>query len=179
MDCANLDRVLFVPSARPPHRGAAVAEADARLAMTGLAIRGQNGFDLSDVEIKRGGASYTADTMIELKRRYPQDELFLILGWDAARLFSTWRRPEEIRRLASFVVVSRPGAPPPDAAQLKEAGLDPARVVLCLRPTPDISGSALRRAIAHGESVANLLPPSVDAYIAEHRLYRDNRQVGG
>ena len=175
MECADLDRVLFIPSARPPHRGPAVADPGERLSMSRLAIDGERGFELSDVEIHRGGASYTVDTLKELKERYPQDELYLILGWDAARLFSSWRGPDEIRHLASFVVVSRPGIAPPRPDQLRAAGLDPHRVVLCIRPTPDISGSELRQAIARGKPVADQVPQAVVDYIARHGLYRDNR----
>lgn len=178
MECADLDLVLLVPSAQPPHRGAAVASAEHRLAMAQLAVEGRRGFAVSDVEIRRGGSSFTVDTLHELKRARPGDELFLILGWDAARLFATWRRPDEILRLASVVVVGRPGTPVPDRGQLDAAGLDPSRVVLCTKPTPDISGSALRRAIARHEDVSGRVPDAVAGYIAEHGLYGHNQRVG-
>ncbi len=174
-DCAGLDRVLVIPSARPPHRRNALASPELRLEMSRLAVDGDPRLEVCDVEVRRGGVSYTADTLAELKRRYPADELFLILGWDAARLFSTWKRPDGVRRLASFVVVSRPGTDPPTEADLRAAGLDPERVVVCVRPTPDISGSELRHAIAAGEPVADRLPEAVERFIAERRLYRDNR----
>ena len=177
MECAELDRVLFVPSGTPPHRGPAVASGAQRLEMSRLAIDSESAFEVSDVEIRRGGTSYTADTLRELKRERPGDQLFLVLGWDAARQFSSWREPEEVRRLATIVVVSRPGSESPDATMLVAAGLDPAKTVLCVRPTPDISGSALRRAIAAGEPVRDLAP-AVKRYIAKHRLYMDNRDVG-
>lgn len=178
MECAQLDLVLFVPSAQPPHRGAAVASAEHRLAMAELAVEGQAGFAVSDVEIRRGGASFTVDTLHELTQTHPGDELFLILGWDAARLFATWRGPDEVMRLASVVVVGRPGSPTPDREQLEAAGLDPSRVVLCTKPTPDISGSALRRAIAQHEDVFGRVPDAVARYIADHGLYGDNQRVG-
>ena len=175
MECARLDRVLFVPSAQPPHRAAAEASAEDRLAMSRLAVDGDSRLEVSDVEVKRGGKSYTVDTLQELHRSLPDDELFLILGWDAARLFRTWHQPEGVSGLASFVIVGRPGMPPPKQAELKLAGLDPDRVVVCLLPTPDISGSELRRAIAAGISVAGKLPPAVEGYIAVHHVYGDNR----
>jgi nicotinate-nucleotide adenylyltransferase len=175
MDCAHLDRVLFIPGALPPHRGPAVADADQRLEMSRLAIEGEPGFDVSDIEIRRGGKSFTADTVRELKRLYPDDELFLILGWDAARLFRSWHEPDVIRRLATVVVVRRPGTPPPDAKLLQAAGLDPARTILCMGHTPDISGSALREAIALGKPVSDSLRPAVERYVAEQKLYVDNR----
>jgi nicotinate-nucleotide adenylyltransferase len=175
MECAQLDRVLFIPSAQPPHRPAAVASAAQRLEMCRLAVESHKGFEVSDIEIRRGGPSYTLDTVVELKRANPQDELWLILGWDAAKLFATWHEPAKVKQLASFVVVSRPGIPAPHADELIAAGLDPARVVLCLRHTPDVSASALRQAIASGESVSGKVPEAVARYIAMRHLYMDNR----
>ncbi|GAC1504999.1 MAG: nicotinate-nucleotide adenylyltransferase [Candidatus Dormibacteraceae bacterium] len=174
-DCADLDRVLFVPSAQPPHRDAAQAPAEDRLEMSKLAVDGDPRFEVSDVEVKRGGASYTSDTLRELHRALPEDELFLILGWDAARLFHTWHQPEQVGELASIVIVGRPGMAPPSPAELKAAGLDPDRVVICLLPTPNISGSELRRALAAREAVSGKMPPAVERYIAGHHLYGDNR----
>ena len=175
IECAHLDRVLFVPSAQPPHRTAAVAPAEDRFAMTNLAVQGEPRFEVSDVEVRRGGRSYTVDTLNELHRAFPNDELFLILGWDAARLFRTWREPERVSELASLVTVDRPGMAPPTPSELAVLRLDPARVVNCHVPTPDVSGSALRRAIASGQPVTGQLPPAVERYIAERHLYLDNR----
>jgi nicotinate-nucleotide adenylyltransferase len=175
IECAHLDRVLFVPSALPPHRAAAVASAADRLAMTKLAVQGEPTFAVSDVEVGRGGMSYTADTLAELHRARPDDVLFLILGWDAARLFRTWREPDRVSKLAAVVIVDRPGLGQPEPSEFAGVGLDPARVVICHLPTPDVSASALRRDITAGRSVAGQLPPAVERYIAQHQLYRDNR----
>src|SRR5260370_29124570 len=90
MESAHLDRLIFIPSAQPPHRAAATAPAEDRFAMTNLAMQREPRFALSDVEVTPGGKSYTADTLTELARQPPSDDLFLILGWDAARLFRTW-----------------------------------------------------------------------------------------
>jgi nicotinate-nucleotide adenylyltransferase len=165
MDCANLDRVLFIPAAVPPHRSATVAGAKERLEMTRLAIDDEEGFEVSDVEVRRRGVSYTVDTLRELRRLHPNDELYLILGWDAAKLFPTWRDPEEVRRLASLVIVTRPGSGAPTGT----------RDIVCERPTPDISASELREALAAGKPVRHWLPAAVERYIAEHRLYGDNQ----
>jgi nicotinate-nucleotide adenylyltransferase len=175
MECARLDRVLFVPSAQPPHREAAQAPADDRLAMARLAVNGEPRFEVSDVEVVRGGRSYTVDTLDEMHRTHPDDELFLILGWDAARLLRTWHEPERVSEHASLVIVGRSGTNPPTPADLDAAVLDPERVVICMLPTPDVSGSALRRAIAAGQPVTGQLPPAVERYIAERHLYLDNR----
>ena len=179
MECAHLDRVLFIPSATPPHRGPAEADATQRLEMSRLAVGDEKRFEVSDVEVRRGGKSFTSDTVRELKRRHPGDELFLILGWDAALLFSTWHEPDRIRADASVVVIGRPGTDAPAAADLRAAGLDPGRTIVCLGGTPDISGSELRESLTRGEPVGDCLPPAVERYIAERGLYGDNRQVAG
>jgi nicotinate-nucleotide adenylyltransferase len=170
-DCEALDRVLFVPAAQPPHRPAAVASAEQRLEMCRLATAGEPRFEVSDVELNRAGPSYTVDTLAELRRLNPDDELFLILGWDAARLFPTWRRPGEVRKLASIVVVGRPGSDAPDQANLEPAGLAGDRVSICLEPTPDVSASEIRSAVAAGKSITGKVPASVEQYIAAHSLY--------
>jgi nicotinate-nucleotide adenylyltransferase len=169
--CAKLDRVIFIPAATPPHRAPAVAPAEQRLEMCRLAIEGDARFAVSDVELKREGPSYTVDTLTELCRLHAGDELFLILGWDAARLFPTWRRPKEVRELASVVVVGRPGSDAPHEADLREVGLEGDGVVMCMEPTPDVSASEIRQAVAAGESIAGKVPAAVERYITTHRLY--------
>jgi nicotinate-nucleotide adenylyltransferase len=165
MECAHLDRVLVVPTGEPPHRPPAVAGAEDRLEMSRLATADDERFEVSDIELRRTGASYTVETLRELRKLHPHDELFLILGWDAAKLLHTWHEPDEVRRLARVIVVTRPGSGAP--ATTTE--------ILCERPTPDISGSALRRSLAAGEPVGDRLPPEVESYIARNKLYMDNR----
>jgi nicotinate-nucleotide adenylyltransferase len=169
--CADLDRVLFVPAAQPPHRSPAVAAAQQRLEMCRLATAGDQRFAVADTELRRDGPSYTVDTLVELQRHHPSDELFLILGWDAARLFPTWRAPGQVRSLASMVIVGRPGSEAPAETDLNAVGLGGEDVVLCLRPTPDVSASEIRRAVAEGESITGKVPAAVESYIASHRLY--------
>jgi nicotinate-nucleotide adenylyltransferase len=140
--------------------------------MCRLATAGDPRFEVSDVELKRGGTSYTVDTLVEMRRLHPDDELFLVLGWDAARLFPSWRRPAEVRQLASIVIVGRPGSDAPEEADLEPAGLGGHGVVICLEPTPEVSSSEIRRAIAAGESITGKVPAEVERYIAAHRLYR-------
>jgi nicotinate-nucleotide adenylyltransferase len=172
IECGGLDRVLFVPSAHPPHRPPSVASPQQRLEMCRLAVKGDERFEVSDLEVVRTGPSFTVDTMLALRSQRPSDELFLILGWDAARLFKAWREPTKVASLARIVVVGRPGLQSPEAGDLGPAGLDPSSVVLCLRPTPDIAGSALRTAIASGESISGRVPKAVAQYIMANRIYR-------
>ena len=168
MDCEHLDRVLFIPTGVPPHRPPTVADAKQRIEMCRLATAGEERFEVSDIEVRRKGVSYTVDTLRELRRLHPEAKLFLILGWDAAKLFASWHEPEEVRRLAEVVIVTRPGTGPP-------AGTSD---IVCERPTPDVSASAVRAAIASGERVTDGLPEAVAAYVAKHHLYMDNQKVG-
>jgi nicotinate-nucleotide adenylyltransferase len=171
IDCAHLDRVTFVPAAQPPHRPPAVASVQDRLAMSKLATSYDARFAVSDVEVKRAGPSYTAETLEELRSLHPDAELFLILGWDAASLFHTWHRPDRVRGLASIVIVGRPGSTAPQEPDLKSAGLGGDGVMVCLGHTPAISASEVRRAVASGESIAGMVPEAVEEYIKAHHLY--------
>jgi nicotinate-nucleotide adenylyltransferase len=140
--------------------------------MCRLATAGDARFAVSDIELNREGPSYTVDTLAELGRMHTGDEIFLILGWDAARLFPTWRSPDQVRSLASIVVVGRPGSDAPSEGDLGPAGLGGEGVTLCLEPTPEVSASDIRSRVARGASVAGKVPDAVDRYIAAHRLYR-------
>jgi nicotinate-nucleotide adenylyltransferase len=171
VSCARLDRVLFVPAGQPPHRPPAVASAQERLEMCKLAIAGESRFEVSDIELRRSGPSYTVATLADLRSRAPGAGLFLILGWDAARLFPTWHRPEDVRALASILVIGRPGAGALSETDLQTAGLGGEGVTLCLEPTPDISASDIRRAVAAGESISDKVAAAVERYIAANRLY--------
>jgi nicotinate-nucleotide adenylyltransferase len=172
LECANLDEVVFVPTGSPPHRPPAEASPAQRLEMCRLATADDSRFAVSDIEVTREGPSYTLDTLWALRGANPHAELFLVLGWDAASQLRSWHRPDEVLAIAPIVVVTRPGRNAPAEADLKSAGLDPARILLCPRPTPSVSGSDIRRAIAAGKSVAGMVPPPVERYIAAHHLYR-------
>jgi nicotinate-nucleotide adenylyltransferase len=171
IDCARLDRVVFVPTGRPPHRPPAAAAPEHRLEMTRLATAPDERFAVSEIELRRPGASFTSDTLGELRLLHPGAELFLILGWDAARQFGTWHEPEKVRELATTVVVARPGSGSPQPTDVEAAGLDGGRVILCLDRTPDVSASAIRRDVANGRSIAGKVVPEVERYIADHHLY--------
>ncbi|HEX3509176.1 MAG TPA: nicotinate-nucleotide adenylyltransferase [Candidatus Dormibacteraeota bacterium] len=171
IDCAELDRVLFMPAAQPPHRPPAIATPHQRIEMCRLGIEGEPRFEVSDLELKREGPSYTVDTLSQLKKEQPEDELFLILGWDAAKLFSTWHEPAKVIALATIVVVARPGGAAPREEDLKGVGLDKAKVALCLTTTPDVSASGIRKAVHDGQPITGKVPKAVERFIAEHRLY--------
>ena len=108
-EALSLDRVIFVPTAQPPHKALPrfSATEEQRLFMTRLMAEETEGASVSDIEISRGGVSYTADTLLGFRRLYPDDELFLLMGTDMLLSFDRWKRPEEICALASLAVFSR------------------------------------------------------------------------
>ncbi len=171
IECARLDRVVFMPTGRPPHRPPAAAAPEHRLEMTRLATAGDDRFAVSEIELLRPGASFTSDTLRELSALFPGAGLFLILGWDAARQFSTWHEPEKVRELATTVVVARPGTGSPQPAELEAAGLDGGRAILCLESTPDVSASGIRSDVKNGVPLGGRVPSAVERYIAAHHLY--------
>jgi nicotinate-nucleotide adenylyltransferase len=178
IECADLDEVMFVPTGNPPHRPRALATDEQRLEMVRLATADEPRFAVSDVELVREGPSYTLDTLLALRGANPHAEIFLILGWDAASQIRSWHRPAEVLSLAPVIIVSRPGRSSPSMEDVAAAGIDGARAVLCPHPTPAVSASDIRKAIAAGESVAGKVPEAVARYIAGRRLYRDNQAVG-
>ncbi len=171
-DLLDLDRVLFVPAARPPHKpNADLAPAQDRYAMVELAIAGHPKFAVSDVEFRRPGPSYTVDTLEAL--RIPRDELFLIVGSETFLDLLSWRSPRRVAELAQLAVVPRVGSAfdLESAAVRKvvhEIGHEP--VVVRASSLP-ISASDLRRRVREGRSIAYRLPEAVGAYIRAGRLY--------
>jgi nicotinate-nucleotide adenylyltransferase len=170
-DCAGLDRVLLIPASVPPHRAAATAPARDRLAMVRLAAVSHRRLEVSDIELRRPGPSYTLDTLRALARERPRAELHLLLGWDAARDIRLWHAPDEVLQLARPVVVSRPGYPVPTERDLASAGIEPTWAILCDIPTPDVESTDVRRLLLDGGSLDGLVDPAVEAYLRDHHLY--------
>lgn len=164
----RLDRVLFIPTWRPPHKRGPLTSYRRRLEMTRLAIVGVPGFESCAVEQDRPGLSYTVDTLAELRSRYPGANLYLIVGSDQYRDVSSWQRPDLLTRLARVVVASRPGVERPDLFP----GHDPKRVLFRSIIPVEISAAKVRARLAKGSSVRYMLPVRVAEYVRRHRLYR-------
>lgn len=167
--CA-LDRLLFVPSARPPHKqGHAIAPPDDRFRMAELAAGHDPRLEVSDIEINRPGLSYTVDTLAALQRIYGASTgFYLVLGADSLLEIDTWYAPDRLFDLATVVTVPRPG---------KElSGVDPRwrdRVTALHLPEIDISSTDIRHRAAKGLPITHLVPEEVAGYIEEWGLYRD------
>jgi nicotinate-nucleotide adenylyltransferase len=173
-EALGLERVVLVPTASPPHKpGRPVTDAADRLAMVGLAIAGNPGFEVSRVETERGGASYTVDTLAALAAD-GIDQPWFILSAEALAGFAAWREPGRILDLCRLAVVPRDGYEPLDRAWIAERfpGRED-RVRFLPGPLLPISGSVVRRRAAVGRSVRYLVPDAVARYIADHRLYTD------
>ena len=173
IECAELDRVMLIPSSQPPHRAPARASVEDRLAMCRLAAEGHPELEVSEVEIRRPGPSYTLDTVRQLHAERPADSLFLILGWDAAREIASWHRPQEVLALADAVIVNRPGLEAPGDEELRQAGFDPSRTVVCPQRTPDARATEVRRLAAEGAGLDRMVPAPVAEYIRKRGLYHE------
>jgi nicotinate-nucleotide adenylyltransferase len=166
-DEKSLDRVLFIPAGQPWRKsGRSIAPAEHRLAMLRLAIEGNGSFDVSSVEVDRGGPSYTADTLKELGGLFPGADFFFIMGEDALADLPNWRRPERIAELATLLVAGRGGA-----EAVTPPGLD-ARIEWLHMPVVQISATDIRERVRTGRSIRYLVPTMVEAYIQKHGLYR-------
>ncbi|MBI3857426.1 MAG: nicotinate (nicotinamide) nucleotide adenylyltransferase [Planctomycetes bacterium] len=162
-EAVKLDRVLFIPAAFSPLKDWRDLAPDRdRWAMLRLALRGNERFAPCDLELRRGGVSYSVDTLRDL-RRTTDAPLYWILGADAARLLPRWKSIREVRRLASFVIVTRPGDRLP-------AKMPKDRMVKA--PLLEISSNEIRDRIRRGLSVRYLMPEAVERYIRRKGLYR-------
>ena len=173
----DLDTVMFLPAGEPWLKsGQRITPAEHRLRMIQLAVADNPGFCVSDCEIRRTGATYTVDTLRQLRRRFSADtELYFIVGSDVLAQFHRWKEPEAILNLCRLAVIERPGGPVEGIATLRENfsdALDTGAVVPVAGPRVDFSASELRRVMARGQSTRYQIPDVVATYIDEHRLYR-------
>lgn len=165
----SLDVVLFVVAHHPWQKADRdVTPSSERFALVEAALAGREGLEASDLEIRRGGDSFTADTLSTLRNANPAAELFLIVGQDQAANLHTWGRVEQIRDLATLVVVRRPGVPAIPA-------LDGWRTVEVDVPLLDVSASDCRARFARGEPVDWLVPDPVVRLVRERGLYPSER----
>jgi nicotinate-nucleotide adenylyltransferase len=170
----GLDRVLLMPVAVPPHKEA-LAEPGARerLEMCRLAAGQDEWLDVSDLEVVRGGPSFTVDTLRQLHATSPGDELTFIVGGDMAHSLPSWREPEELLRLATLAVADREGLTRHDIEQRLEPLGAAGRVRFFDMPRFDISSSNIRARVAAGAPIHHLVPAAVADHIARHRLYAE------
>ncbi|HKL22055.1 MAG TPA: nicotinate-nucleotide adenylyltransferase [Tichowtungia sp.] len=171
----ELDRLIFVPAAISPHKqNQQPTDGSHRLEMLRLATESNLKVEVSDLELARGGVSYTVDTMEHQQAEHPDAELFFIAGLDSLRKMHHWHRIERLFEVCTIVPFGR-GGEDPDAV-LAESGLSNVwkqRLVsrLIRVHEVEVSASEIRMRIAEGLSIQTLVPPEVEMYIAEHHLY--------
>lgn len=189
-DTFALDLVIFIPAATPPHKPM-VGELpfETRCAMVQLAIAGNPGFAVSDIEGLREGKSYSIDTLRVLRNEYPGDEFFFVIGSDSFNDIGSWHEHAAIFASCNIVVVERPGAVVKDLLTALPVAIAPqfcyhgaekrlahrsGYSVYYLTGVPlDISSSSIRQLARNGRSIRYLVPEKVEQYIKEQRIYTD------
>jgi len=159
----GLTKVIFVPANLPPHKNDEIIPAHHRLKMVKLAISGNPHFSVSDIEIKRGGRSYTIDTIKEFKKIYSSEELHFIIGSDLFKYLNEWKDLREITTLVKFIVATRPG--------FSLENLPDYMTTIDIRAV-DISAYEIRQCIRQNRSFRYLVPEAVRNYIIRKGLYR-------
>jgi len=175
-EAASLDTVLFVPAFIPPHKANLdLPSGGHRLRMVELAIAGNSRFEASDIELRRGGMSYTIDTILELRSRHPADRLYFIIGADTIPELASWHRIDELVQLVRVLTGSRPGQQPcwePLEAKLSRPAVDEIRNGVIDTTPIGISSSIIRRRVREGRTIRYLVPRPVEEYIVREGLYK-------
>jgi nicotinate-nucleotide adenylyltransferase len=166
----GLDQMVFLPASTPPHKGIADdVPADVRLEMTRLAVGGDERFSVSSLEIDLG-LRFTLDTLAELRRRHADAPLVFVAGSDMLLRFETWHEPAAILDLALLAVAPRPGD---DSQAIGRAAArwGVGKVVILPSAMVDVSSTMIRQRVRSGRPIRYLVPPAVERFIAEQRLY--------
>lgn len=171
-EALDLDRVVWVPAGRPPHKAGQIVSSDQdRLAMLRLALEGSPSDEISTIDLERAGPSYTADTLELLAQQLQPARLVFLMGEDSLRDLPTWHEPERIVQAAELAVAGRPGID----ADLELVARDVPSIRGRVQTVPidevAISSSDIRQRARAGESLSGLAPPAVAAYIRERGLY--------
>jgi len=178
----GLDQVLFVPAAVPPHKQERrMTSSRTRVEMLDMATAGNERFAISTIEIDRGGVSFTIDTLTALSAEFAGAALFLLMGADSLSEMPTWRKPQEICRLAIPLVVRRAGSPAPDFSSLiplvAAERLDEIRDHQVEMPVIELSSTEIRQRVAAGRTIRYRTPRAVEKFIETHKLYRQHNEV--
>lgn len=168
----GLDRVIVIPTRIPPHKPVEDEPGpEHRLELCRVAVQGDDRFEVSDLEYRRGGVSYTVDTLEELHAQTPESELFLIVGGDMAAGLTSWHEPERVLSLATLAVARRRGTSRyavDDALNALKGG---ERAMFFRMPRIAISSTMLRNRVRSGQSIRYYVPDAVAAYVKRHHLY--------
>ena len=185
MEQLGLDKLVLIPDRVPPHKalpeGSASPEQRLEMAVLATAELGKRA-EVSDRELRRDGPSYTSDTLAELRREYPEDTLWLLMGSDMFLSLQTWHAPEEIMALARIAPFSREAEDESAAFAAQKARLEREYgAQICIVQNPEVwelSSTEVRAALAAGQG-SNLLPPAVYGYVLREHLYGTHKVLTG
>lgn len=169
--CA-LDLVWFVVAGSPPHKPEGRTPLAHRLEMTRIALAGQPAFEVSEIEAKRPGPHYSVDTLSAIHHERRGDDLYFMIGADSLADLPNWRQPEAIARLATIVVVNRPGIDQVFHPPAPEFGPESRPLIWVTIPPIGIASHDIRRRRLEGRSIRYMVPRGVEAYIESQGLYR-------
>ncbi len=176
LKAAELDKIIIIPTSTPPHKVSAdLVGEEQRLEMCCLTFK-ESIFEISDLEIKRKGKSYTVDTVTELKKQYPDDDLFLIIGSDMLLCFHKWYRYEEILKNVTLCVATRQENISCDELMSyarNTLNLSENSIVISPVRAFECSSTEVRHKIKAGENTDSLLPKEVREYIMKNNIYAD------
>lgn len=168
----ELERLIFIPTHVPPHKSVdGLVSGEHRINMLSLALSGLDYCSVSDIEFRREGKSYTYDTVCELKKIYPDDEFFLIVGADQYFDFQKWYRADELLRQVTVCSAARENNQYRQMLEYKSKHDNMQNTVVCNFDVTEISSSKIRNMISTGQSVTEFVPDSVLRYIKENNLY--------
>lgn len=172
VNALTLDKIIFIPTAVSPHKSSdhLISGTD-RINMLKLALSGNDKYEVSDIEFKREGKSYTYDTICELKKLYPDDELFLIVGSDQYLYFQKWYKADEILKEVTLCTASREEDELKKLRQFKEEYPNMKNSIISSFNAVVVSSSQIRDNILSSKDICNLVPEKVEKYIKEHKLY--------
>lgn len=173
----RLDRVVFIPAYLPPHKlTQTLVTPEQRMDMVRLALSDREGWEVSDVEVRRGGVSYTIDTVRRFMEELPGAEIFFIIGGDTLPELHTWREIDTLLGLCRFITMVRPGFDPETlrTMNLKLPAHHLAGLIgrVTVGHVIGISSTDVRMHVAKNEPIRYLVPEAVERYIHEHQLYR-------
>ncbi|MEW9667318.1 nicotinate-nucleotide adenylyltransferase [Ammoniphilus sp. 3BR4] len=160
----KLNQVWFMPARIPPHKEGSVTDAKHRLQMVKLAVENVPYFHASSFELERPGPSYTIDTILLLREKYPEHEFHFIIGGDMIDYLPQWHRIDELVQIVQFAGVHRPGYEPNNTFSRQH-------VKMVSMPLMDLSSTIIRDLRSKGLSIRFMVKDEVRSYIEENRLY--------
>ena len=164
----RFDRIVFVPASNPPHKERGISPIEDRLEMLRLTLVNNDNFDVSDIEIERGGISYTVETVKETKEKFSltSKDLYFLIGSDSLLDFHSWKEYESILNECRVIIALRPGFRP--------SRIDPeilSQIRFANIPQIEVSSSQIRRRVKSGLTIRYMVPDPVRDYISEKDLY--------